>query len=147
MKHEIKKTSYCSKHLSEVSQRSNVCCHIGENLNCSEKPLAITPLFIERVLLDKFCEKYWLCESCANVFSIFNKGELWFDPNLRAFLEDESLFDGEIDDFSISVEDDLKALIVNVCRACFLEKYGEQVQPVEASIDSLKQRSVTKHKN
>jgi len=147
MKHEIKKTSYCSKHLSEVSQRSNVCCHIGENLNCSEKPLAITPLFIERVLLDKFYEKYWMCESCAKVFSIFNKGELWFDPNLRAFLEDESSFDEKAADFSINIEGDLKALIVHVCRACFLEKYGEQVHPVESSIDSLKQRSVTKHKN
>lgn len=95
-----KKTSYCNKNLPEVSQRSNVCCHIEENLNCFEKPLAITPLFIERVLLDKFYEKYWMCESCAKAFSIFNKGELWFDPNLRAFLEDESSFDEKAADFS-----------------------------------------------
>lgn len=143
MKHEIKKTSYCSKHLSEVSQRSNVCCHIGENLNCSDKPLKITPLFIERVLLDKFYEKYWLCESCATAFSVFNGGELWFDPNLRAFVEDESLFDEKVADFSIDIGVDLKASIVHVCRACFLEKYSEQVHPVEASIEALKQRVVT----
>lgn len=141
---DIKNQSLCSKHFSSASQRSNVCCHVKSNLESNEKPLIITPLFIERVLLEKFYEKYWICRSCAENFSISNNGELWFDPNIRNFFEGESEDSEETDEFVINIEDTLKTLIVQTCRSCLLEKYGDQVHFAESSIESFKQRPVTK---
>lgn len=138
---DIKKFSVCNKHSVSVNQQANVCCHVQQSLACDRAELKLIPLFIERVLLDKFYEKYWICGQCAERFSISVDGEIWYDPNLRAFLDDENSPHSGDENFIIEIDDELKSLIRQVCNKCFMDKYGEKIDLIAASLDSLKQRS------
>lgn len=139
-KADIKHISTCEKHYSFKGQNSNVCIHLEKNLVSIAPPLAIVPLFIERILFDKFYEKYWICQECADACSISQNGELWFDPNLRLLLEDEDSNEAIDDEFVIEIGDDLKKLIKHVCPECLLDKYRKQIEAIESSISSLYQR-------
>ena len=140
----IKNFSLCKKHISNPMQRSNVCCHIGETLNKDSSALPITTVHIERILLDKYYEKYWICQNCAEGFGISATGELWYDPNLRNFLEDESFSaDGLAETFVIDLPNELKGLIGQVSSECFSEKYSDQIFSVEASVSLLKEVAIS----
>jgi hypothetical protein len=131
------------KHLENIVQQSNICVHIKENLKKQNTPLKITPLFIERVLIEKYYEKYWLCEACAKEHKIPKQGILWFNQDLRNFHEEIELGHSADDNFTIEIPRSLKNKITQTCRKFFLEKYKDQVEQIESHTNSLIEHSIT----
>ncbi|MEJ2611702.1 MAG: hypothetical protein P8179_16890 [Candidatus Thiodiazotropha sp.] len=99
--------------------------HIKETLKNQNTPLKITPLFIERVLIEKYYEKYLLCKACAKEHKIPKQGILWFNQDLRNFHEEIELGYSADDNFSIEILRSLKNKMTQTCRKCFLEKYKD----------------------
>ncbi len=135
--------SSCPRQLENIVQQSHICVHLKENLKNKNTALKITPLFIERVIIEKYYEKYWLCEACAKEHKIPNQGILWFNQDLRNFHDEIELENSADDNFSIEIPCSLKNKITQTCRECFLEKYKDQVEQIESHTNSLIEHAIT----
>lgn len=137
----IKRHSFCDTH--SCVNTANVCSHIKDSLKSEASLLDLTPVFLERIIIDKFYEQYWLCSDCANKFNVAFEGELYFDPKLRELLdlEDDSDED-EDDDLKVELKQSLQDHFESVCLDCFNEKYGPKTDAIKKDMNEFRQMSI-----
>lgn len=137
---EVKSVSFCPDHATQES--SKVCMHIKESLSdVSLRYEFIVPIFIERILFDKYYERYWFCENCARDYGIKYPGELHYDSKLRECFEQDSMCMSD-DNLEVSLKPEFLKMITYVCRECFLAHYNHVVQRVESHPELLNEKAI-----
>ncbi|VUD41465.1 hypothetical protein TDB9533_00493 [Thalassocella blandensis] len=135
---KIKNHSSCGVH--SCMHKTNVCPHIMASIKKEQPVLKVTPIFLERILINKYYEQYWLCSECANEFDIASIGELYFDPKLRILLESDS--DDDDDTLKVELKSSLHDIFECVCLDCFNDKYGIEADHFRKEVGGFKQISI-----
>lgn len=137
----IKNHSFCDVH--SCNHRANVCAHIKVSLTPDHRALSLIPVFLERIIIDKYYEQYWLCGDCAKKHDIDPGGELYFDPKLRELLDlDDDSDEDDDDDLKVELKQSLQDHFEQVCLDCFNEKYGSNADVLKKSVDEFRQISI-----
>lgn len=121
----------------------NVCPRIKASLESDSPPLDLTSVFLERIILDKYYEQYWLSSDSAKELNIALEGELYFDPKLREFLDlDDDTDESGDDNLQVELKENLQGRFKKVSLDSFNEKYGDQAETLRQGVDRFKQISI-----
>lgn len=123
----VKKVSVCKYH--QCREVVRVCQHVKQSV-VEGAPLSIVPLVYERFLLEKFHERFWLCQSCAKQWSLPPEGVYIYDPEMRAIHSEEISGSSEgssTSSYEYDIDSDpfheFRKTATGLCKDCFYSAY------------------------